>query len=268
MVAIKIILAGPRGKMGKEAVKMIENEPKFELVSCIDRKNNGKKLSEVLSSTALQVPIFEDPESCFSSVKADVFIDLTIPNVGYINTKAALERGIHAVVGTSGFTDEQLSELTKTAEAKGVGCIIAPNFALGAVLMMVFSKMAAKYFPDVEVIEKHHDQKIDAPSGTAVKTVEMIKEVRQAKQQGHPDEYESIEGARGANIDGIHVHSMRLPGLVAHQEVVFGSKSQLLSIKHDSFHRESFMDGLHLAVEEVSKYKTLVYGLENILDLQ
>src|SRR5699024_2979034 len=111
-------------------------------------------------------------------------------------------------------------------------------------------------------------QKIDAPSGTAVKTVEMIKEVRESKQQGHPDEYESVVGARGANMDGVHVHSMRLPGLVAHQEVVFASKSQLLSIKHDSFHRESFMDGLHLAIQEVPKYKTLVYGLENILDLQ
>src|SRR5699024_1956428 len=133
--------------------------------------------------------------------------------------------------------------------------------------MMLFSKMAAKYFPDVEIIEKHHDKKIDAPSGTALKTIEMIKQTRKSKNQGHPDEYEMLKGARGGNADGIRIHSMRLPGLVAHQEVVFGSKSQLLSIKHDSFHRESFMDGLKLAINEVSKLQNLVYGLEHVMNL-
>src|SRR5699024_6782131 len=120
-------------------------------------------------------------------------------------------------------------ELSILAENNQTGCIIAPNFALGAVLMMLFSKMAAKYFPDIEIVEKHHDKKVDAPSGTAIKTLEMIKQTRESKMQGHPNEYEIIEGARGANVDGIRIHSMRLPGLVAHQEVIFGSKSQLLS---------------------------------------
>lgn len=192
---------------------------------------------------------------------------MTIPEVGFPHTKQALEHNIRAVVGTSGFTAEQIQELTTIANENKVGCIIAPNFALGAVLMMLFSKMAATYFPDVEIIEKHHDNKIDAPSGTATKTIEMIQQTRQTKQQGHPDEYEIMPGARGAESDGMRVHSMRLPGLVAHQEVIFGGTSELLTIKHDSFHRESFMNGLKLAVNEVLPLETLVYGLENVMDI-
>ena len=196
-----------------------------------------------------------------------MLVDLTIPDVGYQHTKLALENNIRAVVGTSGFTDEQIKELSDIAKEKEIGCIIAPNFAIGAVLMMQFAKTAAKFFPDIEIIEKHHDQKLDAPSGTAIKTVDLIKETRYKKEQGHPDEHETVEGVRGGNMDGIHVHSMRLPGLVAHQEVVFGRKSQLLTIKHDSFHRESFMDGVQMAIDNVIYLKELVYGLEHVMDL-
>lgn len=266
-MTINIVLAGPRGKMGTEAVKMISNEQTFNLVACIDRKNNGKYLSDIHPSFHLNIPIYEDAEVCFNEVRPDVFVDLTVPNIGYLHTKIALEQHIFSVVGTSGFNEAQIDDLSLLAEQNNTGCIIAPNFALGAVLMMIFSKIAAKYFPDVEIIEKHHDKKLDAPSGTALKTTEMIKHSRKAKQQGNPDEYEIIEGSRGGNVDGIRIHSMRLPGLVAHQEVVFGSKSQLLSIKHDSFHRESFMDGLKIAINEVIHLKKLVYGLENIMDL-
>jgi len=262
-MAIKIILAGPRGKMGSEAIHMIHNESNFQLVACLDKKTDEKPSFP----SGIDVPVYDDAQQCFNETKADVFIDLTIPEVGYEHTKLALEHEINAVVGTSGFSEEQITDLTSIAENNHIGCIIAPNFALGAVLMMQFSKMAATYFPDVEIIEKHHDNKIDAPSGTATKTVEMIQETRKAKAQGHPDEYEIVEGARGADYDGIHVHSMRLPGLVAHQEVVFGSNNQLLTIKHDSFHRSSFMDGLKLAINEVLTKQTLIYGLENVMDL-
>lgn len=258
-MTIKIAVGGPRGKMGSEAVKMIAAEAQFELVAVVDKKDdmNGE----------CKVPVFYDAISCFEQIDVDVYVDLTVPHIGYNYTKAALEHKIHAVVGTSGFTDEEIATLSELANKNKVGCVIAPNFAVGAVLMMMFSKMAAKYFPDVEVIEKHHDNKVDAPSGTAVKTVDIIQEERASKQQGHPEEVEMIPGARGANIDGIRVHSVRLPGLVAHQEVIFGSKSQLLTIKHDSFHRESFMDGLKLAIEETVKLEKLVYGLEHVMDL-
>lgn len=266
-MTVKIVLAGPRGKMGTEAIKMILKEQSFELVGCIDRINNGKSLNEVTHVCENSIPIYDDAENCFNELNPDVFIDLTVPKIGFEHAKSALKHSIAAVVGTSGFSEEQIDELAVIAEKNKIGCIIAPNFALGAVLMMLFSKMAAKYFPDVEIIEKHHDKKIDAPSGTALKTIEMIKQTRKSKNQGHPDEYEILKGARGGNSDGIRIHSMRLPGLVAHQEVVFGSKSQLLSIKHDSFHRESFMDGLKLAINEVSKLQNLVYGLEHVMNL-
>lgn len=262
-MTVKIILAGPRGNMGSEALHMIHKEKAFQLVACLDKETDEKPKFP----NEMNVPVYSDTKKCFAEVQADVFIDLTIPEVGYMHTKMALEHEINAVVGTSGFSETQIKDLTSIAEKHQTGCVIAPNFALGAVLMMLFSKMAATYFPDVEIIEKHHDKKIDAPSGTATKTVEMIKETRKSKTQGHPDEYEIVEGARGADYDGIHVHSMRLPGLVAHQEVVFGSNNQLLTIKHDSFHRSSFMDGLKLAINEVLSLHTLVYGLENVMDL-
>ena len=266
MEKIKIILAGPRGKMGQEALHLIEETSHFELVGCIDRKHNGLKLSEIIPNPTFEVPIYTDASEAFYQLNADVLIDLTSPEAGYIHTKLALENGVRPVVGTTGFTEEQLMELEQLTTEKSLGAVIAPNFAVGAVLMMQFSKWAAKYFPDVEIIEKHHDQKLDAPSGTAIKTAQLIQEVREQKTQGHPNEKETIEGARGANYDGMRIHSVRLPGLVAHQEVVFAGTGQTLTIKHDSYHRNSFMSGVKLAVEHVVKSDSFVYGLENLLE--
>ncbi|UOQ47594.1 4-hydroxy-tetrahydrodipicolinate reductase [Gracilibacillus caseinilyticus] len=266
MSKVKVIVAGPRGKMGSEALRMIEKQDDLELIACLDHKFEGKKVSEFEELPNFDVDIYTDIEQCFQAVDADVLVDLTTPEFGYLHTKTAIKYGIRPVVGTTGFSDEQLQELTDLAEEKGIGVIIAPNFALGAVLMMQFAKWAAKYFPDVEIIEKHHDRKLDAPSGTAVKTAQLIQEERESKTQGHPDEKETIAGARGADVDGMKIHSMRLPGLVAHQEVVFGSAGENLTIKHDSFHRESFMTGVKLAIDHVMKLDLLVYGLENILE--
>lgn len=259
-MTIKVIIAGPRGKMGKEAIQMIEDTKEFQLVACLDRKN-----SEGTNDSS--IPVYEDTEKCFSEVEADVLVDLTTPEVGFSHTEAALRHGIRPVVGTSGFKPEEISELEKLAATKKLGCIIAPNFAVGAVLLMQFAKMAAKYFPDVEIIEKHHDQKLDAPSGTAMKTLELIKENRTSKAQGHPNEKETLAGARGGESDGIRVHSVRLPGLVAHEEVLFGGNGQLLTLKHDSMNRQSFMEGIKMSINEVMELNHLVYGLENLLDL-
>ncbi|MDC3413033.1 4-hydroxy-tetrahydrodipicolinate reductase [Aquibacillus sp. 3ASR75-11] len=266
MSRIKVIVAGPRGKMGSEALRMIEKANDLELVGCIDRKNAGKRVQDVDELPSFDAIIFDDIETCIQSVNPDVLIDLTTPKVGFLHTKLAIENGVRPVVGTTGFTKQQIDELTGLAEDKGIGAVIAPNFAIGAVLMMQFSKWAAKYFPDVEIIERHHDHKLDAPSGTAVKTAQLIQEVREPKKQGHPNEQETLSGARGAEIDGMHIHSVRLPGLVAHQEVVFGGPGENLTIKHDSFHRESFMTGVKLAVDQVVKLDLLVYGLENLLE--
>ncbi|WP_243290043.1 4-hydroxy-tetrahydrodipicolinate reductase [Bacillus sp. FJAT-47783] len=260
MNKVKVVIAGPRGRMGAEAVKLVQNTEHFELVSVIDRINNGEKFQET------DVYTYSDAKECFLETKPDVLIDLTTPETGKIHTRLALEHGVRPVVGTTGFTENDLQELRELAEKKGIGAIIAPNFAIGAILMMKFSQMAAKYFQDVEIIEMHHDQKLDAPSGTGVKTAEMISEVREPKKQGHPDEKETMEGARGGDMNGIRIHSVRLPGLVAHQEVLFGGDGQTLKIRHDSYNRASFMSGVKLSVETVMKLDILVYGLENILE--
>lgn len=263
---IKVIVAGPRGKMGKEALKMIEQQDKLSLVACIDRQNDGLRVADIPELPNIEATIYTDASICLSEVEADVLIDLTTPENGYKHTKLALEHNVRPVVGTTGFTEEQLAELSALAEEKKIGAVIAPNFAIGAVLMMQFSKWAAKHFPDVEIIEKHHDRKLDAPSGTAVKTAELIKEAREAHKQGHENETETLEGARGADVEGMRIHSMRLPGLVAHQEVIFGGLGETLTVKHDSIHRESFMSGVKLATERVMDLDVLVYGLEHILD--
>ena len=197
MNKVKIAIAGPRGRMGKEAVLLVTNTNYFELVAVIDHKNDGKILGDIEGFSGIETPIYENIERCFQEQTPDVLIDLTTPEVGMYHTKTALHYGVRPVVGTTGFTKEDLEELNSLCHEKELGCIIAPNFAVGAVLMMKFSQLAAKYFQDIEIIELHHDQKLDAPSGTAVKTAEMINEVRSPKQQGHPNEKETIPVQEG-----------------------------------------------------------------------
>ena len=266
MMDTKIVIAGPRGRMGREAVSLVKHTDYFHLVAVVDHKNDGGLLSDFDGFTGLDIPVFSNIEECFQKVEADVLIDLTTPEFGMLHTKTALSYRVRPVVGTTGFTKENLNELEDICKEKGLGCIIAPNFAIGAVLMMKFAQLAGKYFNDVEIIELHHDEKLDAPSGTAVKTAEMIAEVREAKHQGHPNEKETVAGARGADYDGMRIHSVRLPGLIAHQQVMFGSAGQTLTIRHDSYNRASFMSGVKLAVDTVLNIDTLIYGLENIIE--
>ncbi|MBU8879078.1 4-hydroxy-tetrahydrodipicolinate reductase [Bacillus sp. FJAT-29790] len=266
MEKVNIVIAGPRGRMGREAVQLVHSLENYHLIAVVDHKNGGGLLSDSEGFHGLDIPVFTDMSECFQKTKTDVLIDLTTPEFGMLHTKTALEYGVRPVVGTTGFSKEDLKELELLCEEKRLGCIIAPNFALGAVLMMKFAQLTGKYFHDVEIIELHHDQKLDAPSGTAVKTAEMIAEVRHEKAQGHPDEKETIAGARGANYDGMHIHSVRLPGLIAHQQVMFGSEGQTLTIRHDSYNRASFMSGVKLAVDTVMKIDSLVYGLEKIIE--
>lgn len=265
-MSIKVAIAGARGKMGAEAVHTVMKNDNMQLVAALDYKEVGNTLASLdVFPDHFDIPIYTDFEKLVAETKPDVFVDLTNPQCVYEHTKQALLLHVRPVIGTTGFTDEQLQELTDIAKEKGIGCIIAPNFAIGAILMMKFAKEAAKYFPDVEIIEMHHDQKLDAPSGTGIKTAQMISEVREKRQQGHPNENETLAGARGANFEGMHIHSVRLPGLVAHQQVLFGRTGELLTIRHDSFNRGSFMGGVAYCIEEVMKRDTLIYGLENIL---
>ncbi|MFK3936303.1 4-hydroxy-tetrahydrodipicolinate reductase [Alkalihalobacillus sp. NPDC078783] len=266
MNEIKIVIAGPRGNMGREAVTLTQETNHFSLVAVIDSKHNGKRLSEVEGMPELDIPVYTDIKQCFTEQQPDVLIDLTSPEIGKVHLEAAIDQGVRPVIGTTGFTQEEIDRLRTKAEDKGIGAIIAPNFAIGAILMMKFAQTAARYMPDVEILEMHHDRKLDAPSGTAHKTAQLISEVREAKQQGHENETEDMQGARGAEMEGMRIHSIRLPGLVAHQEVIFGGPGQTLTIRHDSINRASFMPGVRLSVETVLSLDTLVYGLEHIIE--
>lgn len=263
---IRVAIGGPRGKMGQEAVHTIMNNENMELVAVLDHREIGELLSESPEFPAsYDVPVFLDLESLITHIRPDVFLDLTTPHQVFQHTKLCLENNVRPVIGTTGFTDEQLLYCTTLAKNHQLGCIVAPNFAIGAVLMMKFASMAAAYFPDVEIIEMHHDQKLDAPSGTAYKTAQLIAEVRPSHKQGHLNEEETIAGARGASFDGIPIHSVRLPGLIAHQQVLFGGEGQLFTLRHDSFNRQSFMSGVTFSINQVMDLTELVYGLENIL---
>lgn len=262
---IKIVVAGFKGKMGLTATKMVLDKKEFELVGVLDPFAKEENINQLALFSEENVPVFTTKEALASQISPDVWIDFTIPKVAYENTKFAIERGIRPVVGTTGFTDTQVQELIAESSEKQIGGLIAPNFAIGAILMMQFAQKAAHYFPDVEIMELHHDQKLDAPSGTAIKTAEMIAEARGYHQQGNPEEKEIIKGARGADFEGMKIHSVRLPGLVAHQQVQFGSVGEGLTIRHDSYDRASFMTGVALGCEKVMELNQLVYGLENLL---
>lgn len=262
---INIIVAGFKGRMGSTAVNMVIEHPNFNLVGLLDPLAKEKNINEIAGYTENNIPIFNEKEKMITNISADVWIDFTIPSVAYENTLFALSNQVRPVIGTTGFSDEQISELISSSKKQSIGGLIAPNFAIGAVLLMEFSKKAVEFFPDVEIIELHHDNKLDAPSGTAIKTAELMSEKRQEKIQGNPNEKESIQGARGADFEGMRIHSVRLPGLIAHQEVIFGGVGEGLTIRHDSYDRRSFMTGVALGCEKVMDYNELVYGLENFL---
>lgn len=255
-MTIKVIVAGFKGRMGSTAVDMVKGDSELELVALLDPFAAEKEVNGV--------PVFTD-KTDLVGFDADVWVDFTIPAVAYENTHFALGNGFAPVVGTTGFTPEQINDLIGLSVDKKLGGLIAPNFAIGAILLMEFAAKASKYFPDVEIIELHHDKKKDAPSGTAIKTAELISQVRESKKQGAADETESLAGARGAEFDGMRIHSVRLPGLVAHQEVIFGAQGEGLTLRHDSYDRISFMSGVNLGIKEVVKRDQLVYGLEKLL---
>jgi 4-hydroxy-tetrahydrodipicolinate reductase len=263
---IKVAVAGAKGRMGQEVVKMLGGDSELSFVAAIDSKLDGVDVGEIIGGKPLGVPFVRSLESALTTYKPDVLVDFTTPQTVWENMEIALQHGVRPVVGTTGLSPEQIELMSNTCRERGIGAIIAPNFAIGAILCMKFAAMAAKYMPHVEIIELHHDQKLDAPSGTAIKTAELIAEARRELRQGHPSEHESIPGARGAEYHGFRIHSVRLPGMVAHQEVLFGATGQTLSIRHDSISRESFMPGVNMAIKAVMNLDRLVYGLEHLLD--
>lgn len=248
---INVAVCGANGKMGQEVIKAVEADDNMTLVAKIDIKDGE----------------FATIKDAKNSVKIDVIVDFTQPKSIYENALYCLNNGINIVVGTTGLSDEEIDELKNLAQKTGLGCLIAPNFSTGAVLMMKFAQMASKYFDNAEIIELHHNQKKDAPSGTAVKTALMMAGENTNFTTGNCQEVETIKGARGANsYNNIHIHSVRMPGYIASQEVIFGASGQILTIRHDSMNRECYMDGVLRAVRYVNENHNFVYGLENILD--
>lgn len=248
-MAIRVAVLGARGRMGLEVCRAIKATSDLELVAEIDL---GDSLDLLKSS------------------KAEVMVDFTTPESVMGNLKFAIENGIHSVVGTTGFDKAKLDSLKNLLAANPkVGLLVAPNFGLAAVLMMQFAATAARYFESAEIIELHHPEKADAPSGTATRTAELMSEAREkAKLAPMPDKTsKSLDGARGAKVGDIPIHSVRLRGLVAHQEVLFGEKGETLTIRHDSLDRSGFMPGVLLGIREVSKNPGLTVGLEHYLKL-
>ncbi|WP_416352968.1 4-hydroxy-tetrahydrodipicolinate reductase [Agrilactobacillus fermenti] len=267
MAKIRVIVAGFKGRMGKTTCETILAHNKtFELVGGYDPHGaTDKDLgTQIEVSAAQHLPAFTEIEETVTA-KPDVWVDFTTPDAVYGNTKFCLQHQIMPVIGTTGLTNDQITELQALAKKQQVGGLIVPNFALSAVLMMKFAQEAAQYFPDVEIIELHHDHKKDAPSGTALRTAELIAQNRRPKRQGAPDEKETLPGVRGGDYQGMRIHSVRLPGLIAHQQVQFGSVGEGLTIRQDSYDRASFMTGVVLAIEKVHELNDLKVGLENVL---
>lgn len=263
---IKVAVTGALGKVGREIIKSISENEETELVAAIDICEVGSDIGKVLFNKDLGILISNDIEKTFSEKNPDVVIDFTQPSAIFENTKKYLNLGVRPVIGTTGLAPEQIKELKNLSEEKGVSCLIAPNFSTGAVLMMKFAKEAAKYFNNAEIIELHHNQKKDAPSGTAIKTAELMAEENPCFTLGNCDEKETMLGARGAVAkSNIHIHSVRMPGYSASQEVILGAAGQILTIRHDTSDRKCYMPGIMLAVKYVANHNGFIYGLDNIM---
>jgi 4-hydroxy-tetrahydrodipicolinate reductase len=248
---IRVGVLGARGRMGQQVCKAVDAADDLELVAMVDA---GDWLFSV------------------ADAGAQVLVDFTHPDVVMDNIRFAIDQGIHAVVGTTGFTDERLATVREWLEASEhteLGVLVAPNFGIGAVLSMKFAQLAAPFYESVEVIELHHAGKVDAPSGTAARTAGLIAGARrEAGMSDVPDATaQALEGARGADVEGIRVHAVRAAGLVAHQEIIFGTEGETLTIRHDSLDRTSFMPGVLLAVRSISGKPGLTVGIESLLNL-
>ena len=276
---IPVVVNGALGKMGRAIVKAVSEADDMTLVGAIDRnpKFVGQDIGDIIGVGPLEVPVVEDLEATLvmaqneipkegSSVSSAVMVDVTHPDSVYQSVRAALAYGVRPVVGTTGMSPEQIKDLADFADKASTGCLLIPNFSIGMVLLQQAALQAAEHFDHVEIIELHHNQKADAPSGTAVKTAQMLSELNKPFNQPEVEETEKMAGARGtATDDGVRIHSVRLPGLIAHQEVIFGAAGQSYTLRHDTSDRVCYMPGVLLSIRRVLPLKSLVYGLDKIL---
>lgn len=260
--SVSILLCGAAGKMGKEAVKAIQARPDLQLAAAVTHRSGlGIDAGSYAGSGEIGVVLHADFAAALAALPAPaVLVDLSRGEPAFEHAQKALARAIPVVIGATGLSPEQLQQLEDQARARATGVLIAPNFSIGALLLMNFAHEAARYFNWVEIIELHHEKKADSPSGTAIKTAALIAEANTSLQSANSD-----QAARGQQVQGIPVHSVRLPGLLAHQEVIFGDQGQTLTLRHDTLDRSCFMPGLLLAIEKVQALRELVYGLEKLL---
>ncbi len=264
---MKVSVAGAGGRMGREVCRAISRESDFRLVCVIDPRYKGVSLKDLVPEVEVELELTDDLNALIST-GTEALVDFTNADAARGTLEFALRHGIHVVVGTTGFDQKDLDNFGRWAEEGGGNCLIAPNFSIGAILMMKCATIAAKYMDDCEIIELHHPQKLDAPSGTAIRTALLVAEAMRGQKQSTPNHRgKDQELSRGEEREGIRIHSVRLPGLVAHQEVIFGGPGQTLSIRHDTLDRSSFMPGVILALRQISEHPGLTIGLENWLDI-
>jgi len=260
------LVHGALGKMGREVVAAINRTPELELVGAVDIKATQGELT--LPDDSKKVPLSSNLSSLLEICHPKVLLDFTISEAAMAAARVAIKKGINVVIGTSGLSEDNLTEIAQLSEANKVGAVVAPNFTIGAAVLLNAVKDAAKLFDYVDIIEMHHHEKVDAPSGTALATAKAMLQARGKPFLYSKTKKETLSGTRGGEVDGVAIHSVRLPGFVASQEVVFGGQGQTLSFRHDTIGRECYVPGVILAIKEVVKRQGLIYGLDALLNLK
>ena len=276
--SIPVVVTGALGRMGAEVIRAVHAAPDCHLVGAVDNTpgKEGHDVGELLGLPALDVAVTADLEGCLCSAsqavrdagpgKGAVMVDFTHPSVVYANTRAAIAYGVHPVIGTTGLSPAQLDDLQTFSDKASIGGAVIPNFSVGMVLLQQAAAAAARFYDHAELTELHHNRKADAPSGTCIKTAELMEELGKQFNASEVDEHESLAGSRGGERpSGLRLHSLRLPGLVAHQEVMFGSPGETYTLRHDTIDRAAYMPGVLLCVRKVRQLQALVYGLERLL---
>jgi 4-hydroxy-tetrahydrodipicolinate reductase len=276
--SIPVVVTGALGRMGAEVIRAVHAAPDCHLVGAVDNTpgKEGHDVGELLGLSAMDVSVTADLEGCLCSAsqavrdagpgKGAVMVDFTHPSVVYANTRAAIAYGVHPVIGTTGLSPAQLDDLQTFSDKASIGGAVIPNFSVGMVLLQQAAAAAARFYDHAELTELHHNRKADAPSGTCIKTAELMEELGKQFNASEVDEHESLAGSRGGERpSGLRLHSLRLPGLVAHQEVMFGSPGETYTLRHDTIDRAAYMPGVLLCIRKVRQLQALVYGLERLL---
>jgi 4-hydroxy-tetrahydrodipicolinate reductase len=261
---IKVVVHGVLGRVGQEVLRAVCADAELQAVGAVDIKAKGKKLT--LPSGA-EISLSDNIDAILSSTKPDVMVDFTLYQAAMTAIRLAAKKKVNLVIGTTGFSQQDIDEIDKLCRANKIGAVVASNFALGAILMIHMAKIASKYFDYAEIIEKHHEKKADAPSGTALSTAKAMVQARGKGFTMPPLDKENIPGTRGGQLDGVSIHSVRLPGYLANQDVIFGALGQTLKISHETISREAFMPGVIMAIKRVNETQGLIVGLENLLGL-